>query len=96
MHYNSKIRTNQDFLKAYSLFSSFNNPFSTRVVFYNQNKSFFHYTDLKAILWYFLVFKAFALKPPTILYMVLFQSHALEKTFLIFKLCLIVFACFKG
>ncbi|TPH89494.1 hypothetical protein, partial [Helicobacter pylori] len=91
-------RTNQDFLKAYSLFSSFNNPFSTRAVFYNQNKSFFHYIDLKAILWYFLVFKAFALNitPPTILYMVLFQSHALEKAFLIFKLRLIVLACFKG
>ncbi|EKE81676.1 hypothetical protein OUS_0124 [Helicobacter pylori R056a] len=43
-----------------------------------------------------MVFKAFALKPPTILYMVLFQSHALEKAFLIFKLCLIVLACFKG
>ncbi|WP_161594745.1 hypothetical protein [Helicobacter pylori] len=42
----------------------------------------------------FLVFKAFALKPPTILYMVLFQSHALEKAFLIFKSHLIVLACF--
>ncbi|OOP79656.1 hypothetical protein B0X29_00425 [Helicobacter pylori] len=49
-HYNSKIRINQDFLKAYSLFSSFNHPFNTRAVFYNQNKSFLHYIDLKIIL----------------------------------------------
>ncbi|WRE35453.1 hypothetical protein KVE27_07105 [Helicobacter pylori] len=44
----------------------------------------------------FFSFQGVCFKAPTILYMVLFQSHALEKAFLIFKLCLIVLACFKG
>ncbi|EKE95321.1 hypothetical protein OUQ_0023 [Helicobacter pylori R055a] len=96
MHYNSKIRTNQDFLKAYSLFSSFNNPFSTRAVFYNQNKSFFHYIDLKAILWYFLVFKAFALNITIPTIYGFSPKPCVRKSFLIFKSHLIVFACFKG
>ncbi|OPG42213.1 hypothetical protein BGL73_06655 [Helicobacter pylori] len=50
MHYNSKIKINQDFLKAYSLFSSFNHPLAQKAAFYNQNKSFLHYIDLKIIL----------------------------------------------
>ncbi|MGL2659064.1 hypothetical protein ACQJ6Z_07380, partial [Helicobacter pylori] len=62
----------------------------------NQNKSFFHYTDSKAILWYFLVFKAFVLSitPPTIYGFI--PKPCVRKSFLIFKWRLIVFACFKG
>ncbi|MGL2896387.1 hypothetical protein ACQKBB_07325, partial [Helicobacter pylori] len=64
----------------------------------NQNKSFFHYIDLKAILWYFLhrIFKAFVLSITIPTIYGFSPKPCVRKSFLIFKLHLIVFACFKG